>query len=193
MDALEKYRGKLRELPDDRHSTIPWFSDKDGRTAAQALFLFQDPGKSGAAKSGVADRDNEDPSAKAFREASEGILEREKTVSWNAIPWAIQGKVGYERWLVREWQVIPLLLDALPKVTVVVLCGNVARDFNHRHLRLRCSEKPQSTGVARAASQQSGSPSRPRPSVRSGTAQEVAAERRGTSARPHCKGRRTRR
>lgn len=123
MDDLDKYLEELRNRRTGMFGDIPRFSDKDGRTAAQVLFLFQDPGKSGAAKSGVVDRCNKDPSAASFREANEGILNRKRTVSWNAIPWAIQGTVADKKQLVREWRLIPRLLNALPKVEVVILCG----------------------------------------------------------------------
>lgn len=129
MDALDRYLSQLKELRDGMPGDIPAFSDKDGRTSARMLFLFQDPGRSGAAKSGVVDRDNDDPSAKAFREANEGVLDRRETVCWNAIPLAKQGTFAEEKQLVREWGLVPRLLDALPEVRVVVLCGNVARDL----------------------------------------------------------------
>jgi uracil-DNA glycosylase len=126
MDALVEYLAGLRDLRRDMPGDIPRFSDKDGRTKAKVLFLFEDPGKSGAAESGEVDRDNDDPSAKAFTEANKGVLNRETTVSWNTIPWARQEKVAQEISLVREWKLVPKLLDALPDVRVVVLCGNVA-------------------------------------------------------------------
>jgi hypothetical protein len=103
---------------------IPTFSVKDGRTKAKVLFMFQDPGKSGAADSGVVDRDNNDPSAKTFKDLNDEVgLPREDTVSWNTIPWAMQKTFPKELARVREWRLIPKLLDALPEVKVVVLCG----------------------------------------------------------------------
>lgn len=129
MDALDKYEAELKKLRTNMLGGIPRFSAKEGRTEAQVLFLFQDPGKSGAAKSGVVDRDNDGPSAEAFREANRGILDREKTVSWNAIPWAKQGTFADEIRLLRQWGLVPRLLDALPQVRVVVLFGNVARNL----------------------------------------------------------------
>jgi hypothetical protein len=125
MDKLDEYLNDLRKLRRGRAGDIPAFSVKDGRTEAEALFLFQDPGNSGAADSGVVDRDNKDESAKVFKALNEEQeLDREKTVSWNSIPWAVQGNdFGAELVQVREWELVPKLLDALPKVRVVVLCG----------------------------------------------------------------------
>ena len=134
MDALDEYLKELRELREDMPGDIPRFSDKDGGLAAQVLFLFQDPGKSGAEKSGVVDRCNDDPSAAAFREANRGVLDREKTVSWNAIPWAMRGTVASEKRLVREWGLIPRLLDALPEARVVVLWRQRRQGLHRGHL-----------------------------------------------------------
>ena len=67
MDDLDRCLADLRGLRRGMPGAIPKFSDKDGRTTAEVLFLFEDPGKSGAAVSGVVDRDNDDPTAAAFR------------------------------------------------------------------------------------------------------------------------------
>src|ERR687890_1430069 len=109
MDKLDEYLSDLEVLRQGMKGDIPRFSEKDGRTEAKVLFLFQDPGRSGAAASGVVDRDNDDHTAKAFREASEGVLDRGMTVSWNAIPWARQGTFTKEIRLVRRWGLVPLL------------------------------------------------------------------------------------
>lgn len=127
MDALDRYletvRKRLRaERPD---AVLPDFSRDDTRTGARVLLMFQDPGHSGAAKTGETSRNNPDPSAAAIRQ-TEDVLPPELAVSWNAIPWAQQKPVGEELTLVREWGLIPELLDALPRVRAVVLCGGVA-------------------------------------------------------------------
>jgi hypothetical protein len=66
MDKLDEYLNDLRKLRRGRTGDIPTFSIKDGGTKGKVLFLFQDPGNSGAADSGVVDRDNKDESAKLF-------------------------------------------------------------------------------------------------------------------------------
>lgn len=125
MDALDEYRDYVLKVWAGEEGALPTFSTKDGRTAARVLLMFQDPGHSGAATTGEADRNNPDPSAAAVRD-TEAVLPRELTVSWNAIPWAQQKPVGEELRRVREWNLVPKLLDALPEVCVVVLCGGVA-------------------------------------------------------------------
>jgi hypothetical protein len=44
------------------------------------------------------------------------------TVPWNAIPWTEKGKKDPQR--VRDWHIIPDLLDYLPNLKVVVLLGS---------------------------------------------------------------------
>lgn len=124
MDQLDEYLNDLRKRRKGMDGFIPTFSVKDGRTKAKALFLFQDPGKSGAERSRVVDRDNDDESAKLFGNLNQELgFDREETVSWNSIPWAMQDKPDAELERVRKWKLVPQLLDALPKVCVVVLCG----------------------------------------------------------------------
>lgn len=148
---------ELGQLAGGRADSVPRFCDRDGRTAAEVLFLLQDPGRSGATKSGVVCRENDDATARAFREANDGVLNREKTISWNAIPWAREGTQAEERRLVRELGMVPKLLDALPEVRVVVLLGNVAREFtvdvydygakNERDLLVLHGPHPSSLGL----------------------------------------------
>ena len=124
MDKLDEYLEEVRKLRSGMEDDIPVFDDEDGRTDARVLFLFQDPGKSGAAKSRRVSRTNEDPSARTFKKLNEDVsLNPKLTVSWNTIPWAMRDTFPQELARVREWNLIPKLLDALPKVEVVVLCG----------------------------------------------------------------------
>jgi hypothetical protein len=124
VDKLDRYLEEVRKLRSGRGDDIPVFDDDDGRTDARVLFLFQDPGKSGAERSGRVSRTNEDPSARTFKKLNEDVgLNPKLTVSWNTIPWAMQDSFPKELARVREWNLISKLLDALPKVEVVVLCG----------------------------------------------------------------------
>lgn len=125
LDALDLYLEDVKRVHVGKLIDLPEFSRYDGRVEARVLLLFQDPGRSGAAVSGVVDRGNDDPSAKAIRE-TEDVLPRETTVSWNAIPWAQRGTVSEELMEVRRWELVPRLLDALPEARVAILCGGVA-------------------------------------------------------------------
>jgi hypothetical protein len=122
MDKFGEYLEEVRKLRSGMEDDIPVFDDEDDRTDARVLFLFQDPGKSGAAKSWRVSRANEDPSALTFKKLNEDMgLNPKLTVSWNTIPWTMRDTFPQELARVREWDLIPKLLDALPKV--VVLCG----------------------------------------------------------------------
>ncbi len=124
MDKLDEYLEGVRKLRSGREDEIPVFDNEDGRTDARVLFLFQDPGKSGAERSGRVSRTNDDPSARTFKKLNQDAgLDPKLTVSWNTIPWPICESFSKELTRVRECGLIPNLLDALPKVEVVVLCG----------------------------------------------------------------------
>jgi hypothetical protein len=72
----------LRKLRQGRPGDILNFSDKNGRTAAKALLLIQEPTNSGAAASGVVDRDNKYESARLFKALNEELgFDRENGLS----------------------------------------------------------------------------------------------------------------
>jgi hypothetical protein len=132
-DELDRYLDDLRELRAGRPGRIPTFSVRDGRTKAKVLFLFQDPGHSGAMKGkSEVDRDNDDDSARMFKCLNEEAeFDRKLTMSWNAVPWeANRSDWKGEMAFVRKHGLIPKLLDLLPALKVVVLCGKgVAQSF----------------------------------------------------------------
>jgi hypothetical protein len=89
---------------------------------AERLFPFQDPGKSGAEKSGVVSHTNEDDSAKRMRCILDDLdLDWKRTVSWNSIPWTDRGKKDLDQ--VIDEGLVPMLLRCLPNLKVVVLFG----------------------------------------------------------------------
>jgi hypothetical protein len=129
---LDAYLADLRDKEGSRGAKIPKFDPNDGGIEAKILFLFQDPGKSGAALeggSGMVSRDNKDPSANLFKQitVNEVDLPRKSTVLWNACPWEATDSEGVERRRLREGGWIPKLLEALPNVFVVALMGGWAR------------------------------------------------------------------
>lgn len=126
MDKLDKYVEELRQSKGDG---IPTFSPHDGRTEAKVLFLLQDPGKSGASQTDVADRGNPGSTAKNFEKANTAAdLDRELTISWNAVPWPLPDDSTFVKELekVREEGWLKKLLDLLPNLRVVVLLGGEA-------------------------------------------------------------------
>ncbi len=126
MDELDKYVEDLRQ---SKGPKVPSFSTEDGRTNAKILFLLQDPGKSGASKTNIVDRDNHDPTAKRFREVNDAVgLDRKLTISWNTIPWPISEESTFSKELekVRSEGWLEKLLEIISDLQVVVLLGNNA-------------------------------------------------------------------
>ena len=106
---------------------VPWFDPADAGVEARALFLFQDPGRSGAAVSGYVSVDNDDPSARAITQlrASAG-LRRGEVVHWNAIPWELDRDPKVSD-IVDAQPYTDELIDLLPCLQVVVAFGRWAQ------------------------------------------------------------------
>ncbi|MDP9476080.1 MAG: hypothetical protein M3R38_10430 [Actinomycetota bacterium] len=145
MDELDEYVEKLRL---SKGEDVPGFSTNDGRTEAKVLFLHRDPGRSGASKTGVVDRDNPYNTAKNFRDANaKANLDRKLTVVWNAVPWPV-GESTFARELekVRLEGWLDKLFESLPKLEVVVLLGEEAQrltaDLYAKHPNLHVLHGP---------------------------------------------------
>jgi uracil-DNA glycosylase len=70
-------------------AAIPYFDPWDGGINAEVLFLLEAPGPR-AVKAGFISRNNPDESAKNFFILNqEAGIARERTVSWNIVPWYI--------------------------------------------------------------------------------------------------------
>lgn len=133
VQPLVEFVKNMREAEPGRY--IPDFDPLDGGVEAQCLFLFEAAGgktiPGGKTNgSGLASRNNDDASAQKFFELNAGVLCREKTISWNIVPWALRrDNRNYtpkaediekgEKWLEK-------LLGELKAPKVVVLCGNSA-------------------------------------------------------------------
>ncbi len=103
MKPLVEFVEYLRERSEGRK--VPNFDPDDGGIDAEVLFVFQDPGPT-VEDTNFISRDNylvnpKDHSAMRVIEASdEADLHRERTVSWNAIPWHVSDdnrKTEFER------------------------------------------------------------------------------------------------
>ena len=129
---LQDYVNKLRQAHPDVQ--VPDFDPLDGGIEAQVLFLFQKPSDKtvGDNGSGFISRNNDDDTAEAtFRFMQEAGIPRERTITWNIVPWwdgcndvtpadrrAISA--GSHQWLKQ-------LLKLLPRLRAVVLVGKKAQ------------------------------------------------------------------
>jgi len=69
------------------HGDVPDFDPLDGGINAEVLFLFEKPGPM-TSGSGFISRDNDDPTAETTMDfMAKAGLARERTVTWNVIPW----------------------------------------------------------------------------------------------------------
>lgn len=126
VEPLNEYAAKLRSSKGAGGEGVPYFTSKEGGAEAKILYLLQDPGRSGASRSGYMDPDNKGPTAKNFREAKAGMDPR-AVITWNAVPWPVkQGKLATELRVAREEQRLDELLELLPCLRVVVLLGDEA-------------------------------------------------------------------
>jgi hypothetical protein len=125
---LTKFVQALRqERPD---LGIPDFDPWDGGIEAEILYLLEAPGPQAGA-SGFISRNNPDESAKNFFELNaEAKIPRNKTVTWNVVPWYIgDGKsirAANHADLEQGVRHLPKLLSLLPKLHAVVFVGRKA-------------------------------------------------------------------
>lgn len=110
---------------------VPDFDPLDGGVQAECLFLLEAPGGR-AVGSGFVSRNNPDETAKNFFQLNqEAGLPRERTVTWNVVPWyvgsgskiraATRSDIKASEPYLRE------LLRLLPELRVVVLVGRKAQ------------------------------------------------------------------
>ena len=134
MRPLQDYVNKLRQAYPDVQ--VPDFDPLDGGVNAQVLFLFQKAGKQtvGPTGSGFISRNNNDDTAEAaFKFMDEAGIPRERTITWNVVPWwngcndvtpadlrAISA--GGHQW-------VKQLLCLLPRLRAVVLVGGKAQEL----------------------------------------------------------------
>ena len=122
-------------------ASIPYFDPWDGGINAECLFLLEAPGGK-AVKSGFISRNNDDQTAENFLKFSlEAGLLRERTVSWNIVPWYIGSQAKIRAAKNKDIEVgIPHLihlLNLLPKLRAVVLLGRKAQEAENNLSRLR--------------------------------------------------------
>lgn len=111
---------------------VPYFDPIDGGVNARVLFLLKAPGP-GAVESGFVSHSNPDQSAKNFSELlEEAEVARDRTVTWNLVPWALRDRYGNVRPVTSDDEedarpYLKQLFLLLPQLRLVVLMGQSAR------------------------------------------------------------------
>lgn len=112
---------------------VPGFDPKNGNEQAKYLFLLEAPGPK-AIKSRQISFDNEDPSARNFRnQLDEAGITREEIAIWNVVPWYIGNEAGTSIRGANSNDVrtgieyLPSLISAMPNLRCIVLVGGAAR------------------------------------------------------------------
>ena len=111
--------------------SIPYFDPLDGGTRAQCLFVLEAPGQN-AVRSGFISRNNDDESAKNFFEINvEAGIPREKTITWNVVPWYIGTGKKIRPATADDIRAgltyLNSLIDLLPNLQIIVLVGKKAQ------------------------------------------------------------------
>lgn len=124
-DFVENLRDKV-----GHDVAIPDFDPWDGGTKADVLYLLEAPGGK-AKQSGFISRNNPDETAKNFFQLNcEAGIARERTVTWNIVPWYIG--TGTRIRPAKETDIdagissLPRLLNLLPQLRAIVLIGQKA-------------------------------------------------------------------
>lgn len=110
---------------------MPDFDPLDGGVHAEGLFLLEAPGGR-AVGSGFVSRNNPDETAKNFFELNEEAgLPRERTVTWNVVPWYVGSGTKIRAVTAADIRAsepyLLQLLQLLPALRVVVLIGRKAQ------------------------------------------------------------------
>jgi uracil-DNA glycosylase len=122
-------------------ASIPYFDPWDGGKNAECLFLFEAPGRN-AGKSVFISRNNNDQTAENFFKFNvEAGLLRDRTVSWNIVPWYIGSQTRIRHAKNKDIEVgiqhLIRLLELLRKLRTVVLFGRKAQEAEDDLSRLR--------------------------------------------------------
>ena len=109
---------------------IPFFDPLDGGISAKCFFLLEAPGPKAVA-SGFISRNNPDETAKNFFILNQlAGLPREKTVSWNIVPWYLgTGKKirpANQSDIERGLKYLARLIQLFPQLVTMVLVGRKA-------------------------------------------------------------------
>ena len=131
---LTTFVEKIREEQGE-NAYVPYFNPLDGGVKAKCLFVLEAPG-SKTKNSGFISRNNNDETAKNFFEVNVSAgIPREKTISWNIVPWYI-GTDKKIRTAKNSDISIGLLylyqlIELLPDLKLIVLVGKKAQKVSN--------------------------------------------------------------
>ncbi len=113
---------------------MPYFDPLDGGIEAECLFLLEAPGR-GAVGSGFISRNNPDETAKNWFELNLAAgIQRERTISWNIVPWYIGSAIRIRPATSNDIQdglpYVYRLIALLPKLRIVALMGRNAQSIS---------------------------------------------------------------
>ncbi len=120
---LQKYRNHLVQLYGAKR--IPMFAP-EARHTVPMLALLQDPGCSGAEKSGMASLDNKDPTSRNQKQAlDKAKVDRRDVLFWNY--YAAYDINKFNNQDIYEWEPHFLkLVNLLKNLKVIIVCGRQA-------------------------------------------------------------------
>jgi len=126
---VEELRSKMGQTKE-----VPYFDPLDGGIEAECLFLLEAPGRR-AIKSGFISRNNPDETAKNWFELNrEATIPRERTISWNIVPWYIGSSVKIRPASNKDiWDglsYLDCLIALLPRLRIVALVGRKAQSMS---------------------------------------------------------------
>jgi hypothetical protein len=111
---------------------VPYVSPDYGGVDARVLNIFRDPGPKTHRQhdgSGFLCVENDDPSAERFATLLDDAgIAVDETLSWNAYPWYVYGRMPGAAELEAGVEPLRRLLGLLPRLRVVVLHGGSAQD-----------------------------------------------------------------
>ncbi len=136
MSILERFVEKIRQ-EQGLTNEVPGFDSDNGNEVAKYLFVLEAPGRM-AVKSGRLSPENNDPTARKFKEQLlKARIDKSEIVLWNIVPWYLgeNGKIRSAKTSDVNvcFEYLDNLIARLKELECIVLVGSAARKA-HVHL-----------------------------------------------------------
>jgi uracil-DNA glycosylase len=123
---LAKLTEFAQRIATERKVDVPLFDPAGGGVNSKVLLLLESPGE-GSRKSGINSLDNDDPTAaNNFAAMVEAGLSRRVCLSWNVVPWHLDGRTPTPADLRAAVPYLVELLRMLADLKAVVVLGRPA-------------------------------------------------------------------